>query len=104
MVFGLLNGIVAAFIALVVVGAGALGAILWIIAKAAPKSAAPLFAVSLPMAVVTVPLGILVFIDTVSGDWVAPLDPIFTVGLPGACIILALAPWGIWKIIRSSAG
>lgn len=100
----MLDGIASALIALVVVGAGALGAILWIIAAAAPKSAGPLFAVSFAMAVVTVPVGVLLFIDAVTGDWVAPLHPIFTVGVPGACIMLALATWGIRRISRSSGG
>jgi len=99
----LVNGIAAALMALVVVGAGSVGAILWLIAGAAPKSAEALFPVSLLMAVVTIPLGILVFIDTVSGDWVTPLHPIFTVGVPGACILLALAPWGIRRISRRRA-
>jgi hypothetical protein len=99
----MVDGIAAALLALVVVGAGAVGAILWLIAGAAPERAEGLFGVSLLVTVVTIPFGIIVFIETVLGDWVAPLSPIFTVGVPGACILLALATWGIWRISRRSA-
>ena len=94
---GFLDAIALAMFALMVVGAGAVGALLWLIAKSAPALARLLFPVSLLLAGVTIPLGISIFVEIVTGDWVGP-HPIYTVGVPGACGVLALSAWGIWRI------
>ncbi|MBT8470747.1 MAG: hypothetical protein KJN97_18525 [Deltaproteobacteria bacterium] len=102
--FGLLESITLALLALLVVGAGVVGAILWLIARWMPALAGLLFVASLLLTAVTVYFGILVFVDTVFGDWVGPTHPIYTVGVPGACGFLAFSTWKIWKIRGRRAG
>lgn len=95
--FGLLDGLAAVALALMILAAAVVGGILWLVASWLPALSGPLYALTFALTGLTVPVGIMVLVDTLSRAS-PPVDSTFTVGIPASCGFLVLATWGTGKI------